>query len=193
MHTQALEGATSVITPTEVAAWLAIESDDPLISMLSVSATSAAIEYLGMELIARKRKLIHRDWPSVGTNTSPSLSRGNATFKREIELPYSHTETTIQAAKFYGNDEVLELLEGKPFAFFVDYAPSIDEPELAIYVEYTTGYPSMSDVPSQIKQAVLAMVAHMYEHRGSCDANDAMIKSGALEMLQPYKTDLVVF
>lgn len=193
MHTQALEGVTPVVTAAEVAAWLGIEEDDALIPMLSKSATSTAIDYLGMELISRSRRLTYRTWPTTGTDTSPSLSCRNDCLKREIELPYSHTATTITTALFFNGAETPHTLSGKPFTFYIDTIPPFDEGQLAVLVEYETGYASIDDVPEQIKMAVLSMVAFMYEHRGTCDANEAMAKSGALDLLLTYKTDLVVF
>jgi len=192
MNTYALAPVESVVTAAEVAAWLAIDETDPLISMLSLSATSAIIEYLQAELISRSRKLTYKHWPTVGTNTSPSLSNPNECWKREIELPYSHTTLAVDSSKSYNETLDVNTLAGKPYSIRVDSWPSVDCDYIALDIEYTTGYETIDDVPYPIKMAALNMIAFMYEHRGACDANEAMNKSGASESLGPYKTYVVV-
>ena len=34
------------------------------------------------------------------------------------------------------------------------------------------------------------LAAYLYEHRGQCDAGDAISKSGAASLLNPYRVDL---
>lgn len=55
-------------------------------------------------------------------------------------------------------------------------------------IEYTAGYGDTSSaVPSAIQQGILQHAAFMYEHRGDCDAKDAIERSGAMAIYRPYK------
>ncbi|HSH26645.1 MAG TPA: hypothetical protein VK972_02570 [Wenzhouxiangella sp.] len=41
--------------------------------------------------------------------------------------------------------------------------------------------------------SIKLLAAFLYEHRGECDVNDALARSGVAVMLQPYKKYAVVF
>jgi hypothetical protein len=38
----------------------------------------------------------------------------------------------------------------------------------------------------------MMIAAFMYEHRGQCDGNDAVKKSGAATLLRPYRVEVVI-
>jgi len=194
MISQPLTPIESVITAAEFAAFVGTSETDPLIPILSASATDSISRYLEIELIDRQRRMTSDFWPIVGTNTSPSLSRPDAEAETDIKLPYSHTATTLDSALAYGVTVTPDLLKGKPFIIRFDTFPAItlDGGELALDVTYTTGYGTINDVPINIKMAVLNLAAYMYEHRGECDAAQALYKSGAADMVASYKTNLVV-
>ena len=100
----------------------------------------------------------------------------------------------LDSALAYGVTVTPDLLKGKPFIIRFDTFPTItlDEDELTLDVTYTSGYGTIDDVPINIKMAVLNLAAYMYEHRGECDAAQALYKSGAADMVVNYKTNLVV-
>lgn len=194
MISQPLTAIESVITAAEFADFVGTSETDPLISMLSGSATDSISRYLELELINRQRRMTSIFWPYHGTDTSPSLSRPDAKLNEDIKLPYSHTACTLDSALAYGVTVTPDLLKGKPFIIRFDTFPTItlDEDELALDVTYTSGYGTIDDVPINIKMAVLNLAAYMYEHRGECDAAQALYKSGAADMVASYKTNLVV-
>lgn len=194
MLTKPLTAVEPVITAAEFAAWVSVDDTDPLIPMLSISATSAIINYLEMELISRQRKVIHRQWPTIGTDTNPSLSRPNVFPACVIELPYSVAAVTIDASLIYGDAVTLEAVEDKPFVVpIAEPTYSTDDAETAIDITYTTGYADIDAVPTDIKQAALTHAAYMYEHRGECDAMEGLKRSGAADLIKHYKTNVVVF
>lgn len=194
MISQPLTAIESIITAAEFAAFVGTSETDPLIPMLSISATDSISRYLEMELIDRQRRMTSICWPIVGTDTSPSLSRPDATIEPDIKLPYSHTATTVDISLAYGQAVTPDLLKGKPFIIRFDTFPTIsfDGDELALDVTYTTGYGTIDDVPIVIKMAALSLAAYLYEHRGECDAAQALYKSGAADSVASYKTNLVV-
>lgn len=194
MISQPLTAIESVITAAEFAAFVGTSETDPLIPILSASATDSISRYLELELINRQRRMTSIFWPVVGTDTSPSLSRPDAKLNEDIKLPYSHAACTLDSVLAYGEVVTPDLLKGKPFIIRFDTFPTItfDGDELALDVTYTTGYGTIDDVPINIKMAVLNLAAYMYEHRGECDAAQALYKSGAADMVASYKTNLVV-
>ena len=194
MISQPLTPIESIITAAEFAAFVGTSETDPLISMLSGSATDSISRYLELELINRQRRMTSIFWPYHGTDTSPSLSRSDTKLNEDIKLPYSHTACTIDSALAYGEVVTPDLLKGKPFVIRFSTFPivTLDEDELALDVTYTSGYGTIDDVPISIKMAVLNLAAYMYEHRGECDAAQALYKSGAANMVASYKTNIVV-
>ena len=57
----------------------------------------------------------------------------------------------------------------------------------AIEIVYVAGYgASAASVPAPLKAAVRDLAAWKYEHRGECDAYEALRKSGAMRAVQAY-------
>jgi hypothetical protein len=56
-------------------------------------------------------------------------------------------------------------------------------------ITYTAGW-LPENVPNAIKQGVLMASAFLYEHRGSCDAMEALNRSGAAGIMQRYKIEV---
>lgn len=58
-------------------------------------------------------------------------------------------------------------------------------------IDYTAGYgETHEDVPRTIQQGILQHAAFMYEHRGDCDARDAIERSGAMATYRPYRVSV---
>ena len=192
MHTYALTPVEPVITNAELADWLGVDSTDSLLPMMAESATSAAIEYLQSELISRQRKVIYQVWPSVGTDTSPSLSRNNVYISNIIELPYSRL-LSVEEVKQGGTDITdYTTLDTLPASLKLESKTYSDDDEPAIEALYTAGYGAIADVPATIKMGVSQLAAYLYEHRGACAMSDALNTSGAAMTLAPYKTFVVM-
>lgn len=193
MHSYPLSGVTPVITNSELADWLGVDDTDPLLPIMATSATSLAIEYLQSELISRQRKTIYLNWPTTGTNTAPSLSPSNISANRYIDLPYARL-ISVESVKLSGDvtsDYVeVETLPAQLYFDTISYTHVNGVPDIEI--EYTAGYGDISSVPAAIKTAVTMLAAYLYEHRGACDAMDALMQSGAAMALQPYKTSVVL-
>lgn len=190
MTAKTTDPLVSPITTNELSDWLGGVSD-PILPSLLLSATDAVIRFLGYDLTPRDWTLTLWDWPATGARTSPNLSPAPYRLQREINLPYAGVQS-VQAVTSYGEPvaeyvartQSLMLPAGVPREAFGDN----DEP--ALVVEYTAG---MAPVPPVISDAIKMLAAFLYEHRGECDVNDALARSGAAVMLQPYKRDAVVF
>jgi hypothetical protein len=47
----------------------------------------------------------------------------------------------------------------------------------------------MAFVPGAIRTAIMMIGGFIYDHRGGCDAEDALKKSGAMNLLRTYKVE----
>jgi hypothetical protein len=185
---------TPVVSNSEIANWLVLDSSDPTLSGLALMATAHVINFLQLELVNRSRVLTYQDWPYIGTEQHPSLSRPDAYFKREIELPYANLNE-ITDVMVYGEPETdYTIIRATTDRLYFNQIPtrsSITAP--ALVVEYIAGFgDSVDDVPDPIRQGVLMLGAFLYEHKGACDAMEAMKRSGAESLLYPYKAKAVV-
>ena len=177
------------VTAQELADWLVISNTDPLIPGVLISATDATIRYIGYDLITREWELTHWDWPTTGTVSRPSVSRQDYYHDRLIKLPYSNL-LSVEDVKLYGTSTT-NFIAREDAIILTTPNVAIDSQqnnaEPAIFVQYKAGYGATAqDVPAPIRQAILMVAAYIYEHRGECAADMAVLKSGARDMLVPY-------
>jgi hypothetical protein len=192
MITEALSDVTPVGTVEELAAFLGVDDNDPLLSGLLISATNAVIDYLNLELVNRQRKVIYEHLPIIGTNTAPSLSDNNFFFENPVKLPYSGLKTTLDKLLLFGVDltNESEIKQGRPskVCFPMRYIVSNKN---TLEITYTTGFGTVDKVPSDIKNSVIALAGFLYDSRGACSSHaDALTGSGvasALSRWQVYK------
>ena len=123
----------------------------------------------------------------------------------ETKILYSSPVSAVSSIKYYDNDGVLttwttddydvSLVDPCRIALADTKAyPSVQDRIAAIQVEYVVGYGSAaSSVPLQIKQAMLVMVAQMYENRQSVivGRTAAKIPMTAEYLLDQYKIQLL--
>lgn len=188
----------SPVTQQELIDWLVLPLADPTLPKLLTSATGAVIRFLGLDLLARDWTLTHWDWPTSGTAALPTLSRQNGGPLREIVLPYANL-LSVDNVEVYGEvtTDYIQRVDSivlNPLDVTLSATGTNTDP--ALVVAYSAGYGAdADDVPEDIKQAILQLAAFNYEHRGSCDATQALVRSGARELLQPYQSaaNLVVY
>ena len=181
----------SPVTNAEAADYIGVDDNGPLLPGILLSATDAVIRLIQFDLEPRDWTLTLWDWPIVGTRTRPNLSRPAYEFKREIELPYAALISVASVSAY-----------GEPVTDFVQRENSIvfdrglaretyaDNEDPAIVVEYRAGF---DPVPEPIKQAILMVAAFLFEHRGACDGQEALWRSGAKSLLVPWMKQAVVF
>lgn len=181
----------SPVTNQELADWLYLDDDtDPLLPVMTVTATQAVVDYMQRDLLPRAWILTHEDWPSV----SPARRYSDVTFdftcfKRVIDLPYAGA-ISVDTVTVYGEETTeYRLLDSLPSKIKFHYRATVtDENEPAIVVNYTAGMGATpADIPQAIKTAILMIAAYMFEHRGQCDAETAIKDTGAATVLQPFR------
>lgn len=193
--TEPLSATESAIDTADLADWLGDDDTDPLLSAMTVTATSAVIEYLQSELVTRSRRTVYEFWPTTGTNTMPSISRNNECLQFEIALPYARLDsiTTIQSGGEAVDSDYYRVLDGFPTRLLFNSIPAYNAEDYpALYIEYDAGYGAVDDVPTEIKTAILMCADFLYNNRGSCSAYDALQKSGAATLLTPFRAQVVL-
>lgn len=173
------------ISNQELADWVRQEDvSDPLLPIMAVSATATVIEFLGKDLINRSWEFTAWQWPIVGTPTcgiSPSLSAP----KLRFELPYAELQA-VTSVQVNAEDYTDYTLNGDYIIFDESTIP--DEGNPAFRVIYTAGMgAAVDDIPVEIKSGILMLAAYLYDHRGACDSSKALMESGAMTALTPYR------
>lgn len=191
MTAKTTDPLVSPVTNAEAANFIGVDDTDPLLLGLLLSATDAVIRAIQFDLEPRDWTLTLWDWPTVGTRTRPNLSRPAYEFKREIDLPYAALISVTSVTSY-----------GEPVTDFIQRETSIvlsrglaretyaDNEDPALVIAYRAG---MDPVPEPIRQAILMVAAFLFEHRGACDGQEALWRSGAKSMLTPWMKTTVVF
>lgn len=184
------DALVSPVTEQEFADWQRLDDTlDPTIAPLLLTATQAVIDWIQRDLLPRNWVLVHEHWPSIGKDYK-SLAPSEAPLKREIELLYGGT-TAITDVMAYGElvdsadyrliDDLPSLVKFNHYFTYKDDAP-------ALVINYTNQLgATAADIPDVIKSAVKMVAGFIYDHRGGCDTDEALTKSGAKTLLQPWR------
>lgn len=179
----------AAVATADLADWLVADPADPSLPRLALMATGMVVNWLESELVSRPRRVVYQQWPYLGTLAYPTLTRQAITLEDTITLPYAQL-VSVESVELYGEaTQDYRILGTKPASLHI--RPTIVTEDIqypAIVVEYTAGYgPAVTDVPEEIRLGVMTLAAFLYEHRGNCEAAEAMRRSGAAGMLQAYK------
>jgi len=167
--------AAEPVTLAQARAWLRVESgndEDELIAALIAAARARAEWHAG-------RAFITQGWTLWLDRAGPCL-----------DLPLPPLRSVISVTAYAPDGDATVLDSG---GYTVDLAGSrlllkTVPPNLramnAVAVAFTAGYGDAKDVPAPIVQAILQIVASLYEHRGG-DA--APTSDTALALLAPYR------
>lgn len=183
--------------------WTGASASDPLLTTMLVSARERVEGYLGAGLITQtwqqfyNLSTMQEDWwdgvQEGATTELVRLPRGFQFGKWPLNA--------VVSLNFYDEADVAFLAD--PLTYYVDATSRPPQVALrrgfiwpspvyrvrdAVILECTVGYGAAgSAVPEAIKNAIKALAAFMYEHRGDCDGDEALRKSGAIGYLQPFK------
>ncbi len=160
-------------------------ADDALLQSLIVTSRLHVEAALSLALITQSWSWMLDQWPKG----------------RIFALPLRPV-TAIAHVKLWRRDATAETLA--PAAFFLDgannparlvpMAPStIGDPERpanGIEIAFTAGYgPAAGDVPATIRQALLLLIAHWYEHREPVEIGNGITAVPVMvsELLHPFR------
>jgi len=202
---------TTVTPPTGLPVSLAMVKDqlrlndddtaeDALLMGLVRAATHTVEAYLGRALITRTLRLSLDKSPDTGFAPGFRIGVRVGPLDRALELPrppliavssivtYDDADTvTTFAASNYLIDVAREpgrvvLRNGAVWPAGADRVAN------AIQVTYTAGYGThVGDVPEPIRQAILMLIAQLYEHRGEDLAMLDPMPPGARNLLSPFR------
>jgi uncharacterized phiE125 gp8 family phage protein len=178
--------AAEPVTVAEAKAHLRIDgtAEDVLIASLILTSRLHIEAALGLALVTQSWKLLLDRWPKEQT----------------VPLPL-HPVQAVASVKVYASDGSPTTVAGSDYLVDAASRPgrlvpsgvSFPVPGKAaggIEVAFTAGYgAAATDVPAPIRQALLLLVAHWYEHRDPIEiGTDATIIPAAVsELLKPYR------
>jgi uncharacterized phiE125 gp8 family phage protein len=175
--------ALEPVTLDEAKAYLRVETadEDALLTRLIAAARHAAERATGRALITQSWRMVLDRWPA----------------SRVVELPFSPLQSldavvliddadteSVWPASGYVTDLAAE--PGR-LALRDGVAPPLPGRDIAgLAVDFTAGYGDQpADVPEALRQAVIRLVAHWFEHRDGLEAGAA--PGGIHALLVPYR------
>lgn len=159
------------LTVQEVKDYLRVDSDaeDTLLGVLIKASTEMAESYLGRFLLTTVIEEFYDFFPVYKTGVDPFhgdrniiyLSRGPVQAVASVKyIDGNGDEITVNASD-YRTDLVSE-----PSRIYPEYGwYGTKDTVNAVIIRYTCGYTQASDVPANIKMAMLLMIGEMYEKR----------------------------
>ena len=179
MQATAQSDIVSPVGSAELATFMGVDASDPLLPAMLEAATDAVVRYINQDLVPRQ-------W--VGIVPAPTASRLQLSPyidpTNTFELPYTAL-LSVDSVTGNGGESLTYSVqsERRPAKITVEGWDYMSE----ISVAYTAGMPS---VPSAIRTAIQMLAAFLYDHRGGCDAGEALSKSGAVTLLRPYRVEV---
>ena len=170
--------ATEPVTLTEAKLHLKLDTgdDDTLVTTLITAARARAEWHTGRALITQSWTLWLDAWPDVIT----------------VPLPPLQSVTSVTA---YTRDDTAHTID--PATLIVDHAanrvarkqscaPPSDLRRInAVAIAFTAGYgAAATDVPAPLREAILELIAFLYENRGEAPAE---LPIDCLALLAPYR------
>jgi hypothetical protein len=171
---------TDTVTPVELgqfAQFVGADPSDPLLPGLLIAATDAAIRWINQDLTPRQWVCIV---PVPDLRDKQISPQGR--ISRTVELPYT---ALIEVESVTAGGVALDWSvqpERMPAKITV---PAWDMAE-ELKITYTAG---MTLIPVSIKTAIMMIGGFLFDHRGGCDAMDAISKSGAINLLRSYRVE----
>lgn len=168
---------TNPVTLQEAKTHLRVDhsDEDALINILVQAATETAELHTNRSFITQTRQMKFDNFPCA-----------DITIQNGPLISISGTDTASSpntlGITYYDEDEALQTLSAS--AYWVDSSSNIARIVVkeswpgtyvmpnAVIVTYTAGYGAASDVPAAIKQAILLILGHLYEHRESVSVEE---------------------
>jgi uncharacterized phiE125 gp8 family phage protein len=173
--------AEEPVTLLDAKAQLKLDStdDDALVTSLITAARARAEWHTGRAFVTQGWSLWLDAWPSAGIVEIPLPPLVSVSYVKTCDRDDA---ATIVATSAYRIDTAsapgrLALRSAPPFAANLRRLNAIE-------IAFTAGYGGASAAPQPIKQAILCILADLYEHRGD---DDAIVGARAAALLAPYR------
>lgn len=159
------------LTVQEVKDYLRVDSaaEDTLLGVLIKASTEMAESYLGRFLLTTVIEEFYDFFPVYKTGVDPFhgdrniifLSRGPVQSVASVKYIDGNGDEQTVTASDYRTDLVSEPSRIMPNEGWLGTKDTVN----AVIIRYTCGYTQASDVPANIKMAMLLMIGEMYEKR----------------------------
>lgn len=179
--------AVEPVSLAEAKAHLRVDqnAEDTLISSLIVTSRLHVEAALGLALVTQGWTLLLDAWPDIGQLRLPLRPIRSITSIRVYDETATPRVLTPDAYLLDGAGAPARVIRRRGFAW---PQPGVDGN--GIEVSFTAGFgDAASDVPQPIRQALLLLVAHWYEHREPVELGSpaAAIPTDVSNLLAPYR------
>ena len=184
--TELVPPASEPVTRDEAKAHLRVTdtAEDALIDRLIAVARQAAEAHTQRAFLAQTFRLVRDKWPNALC----------------LSLPRPPL-IAVDAARLYDADGIASVWDAASYSVDVRWTPgrlclksgatwpAPGRRQGGIEIDFQAGYgANASDVPAALRQAVLMLVAHLYENREAIAGETAFeIPAGAAALLAPYR------
>jgi uncharacterized phiE125 gp8 family phage protein len=170
------------VSLAEAKLYLRIDGDDEddLVTTLVNAARLLVEAASGRQLIAQTWRLTLERWPlgPVRLPLSPVLSVAGARLRG----------ADGQAAAIAGVSGVVIPGSDPPMVLLAAAPTPAPPPGSRIEIDVVAGFGAAADVPAPLRQAILALTARWFEHRGDQTAGpDAALPSDVMALVAPYR------
>jgi uncharacterized phiE125 gp8 family phage protein len=177
--------AVEPVTVNEAKAHLRVDgsAEDTLIASLILTSRLHIETALGLALITQSWRLTLDAWPAARELALPLRPLQAVD---EVRVLSAGGDPTVVAASQY----LIDVASVPPRLIRRSALPAPDEMAAGIEIDFTAGYgDGAGDVPAPIRQALLMLVAHWYEHRDPVEvgAAEASVPAPVGELLAPYR------
>jgi len=191
------------VVAADLATWLGVPATDPLLTPLLASSRDSCERYLGMGFITQVWKQMYDLYP-LSAEWWDGVRDGPVTQVTKVPQMFSLARwplVSVASVSFFDEEDVATVADVTSYYTsktsrpptvslrqgFTWPTPSYRVAD-AVVIEYTVGFgAAATSVPDAIKNGIKTLAAFQYEHRGECDAEEALLRSGAVEFLKPYK------
>lgn len=178
------------VTVGEAKAHLRVDgsAEDALINSLILTSRLHIEAALGLALITQGWTLVIDQWPKQVSVALPIRPVQTIDAVRVLDADGAPTDIPPSHYVLDGKGLPPRLVRTSPIW------PASERAAAGIEIDFTAGFGALAaDVPAPIRQALLMLIAHWYEHRdpieiGSVEAN---IPASVSELLKPYRVPLL--
>ena len=165
--------ASEPVSLEEAKSWLRLDSgdEDAIVTALVASARAAVEAATSKLLVMQTWRLVLDEWPRVATGFCSVAPPGSAMLT--IPLGPVASITAIRIYDASGTPQVVSpatyALRGAPDDRWIDFIaapPSPSRTRAGIEIDIVAGFGAPADVPQPLRQAILMLVARLYENRG---------------------------
>lgn len=178
--------AEEPVTLAEAKAWLKVDGadEDALIATLITAARLHLESVTGRALVTQSWRLVLDCWPAGGVVRLPIAPMQTLTAIRAFDE--DGDEHAIALAQFLAESGVMPARLILPAT--VDGMPALRQ-RLGIEIDYVAGFGAADAVPQELKQALLVLVAHWFEHRDAVviAGSGTVIPIGFDRMIAPWR------